>query len=59
MTSSMLLAIDFGINPIGLKRIWAATSKENECVIKLFERLNFIKVAELEDEIEYEFVRHL
>jgi [ribosomal protein S5]-alanine N-acetyltransferase len=55
MTSAMLLAIDFGINNIGLKRICAITTKQNESAIKLLERLNFLKVAELEDdEIEYQ-----
>ncbi|SHE56180.1 GNAT family N-acetyltransferase [Pedobacter caeni] len=57
MSASIALAIDFGINEIGLKRIWAETSKGNENAIKLLERLNFIKVAELEDDgIEYELI---
>lgn len=51
----MQLAIDFGLNYIGLERIWAITTKENLKAIKLLERLQFIKVANLEDdEIEYE-----
>jgi len=55
MTLSMSLAIDFGINNIGLKRIYAITSRENDKARKLLDRLNFIKIAELEDdEIEYE-----
>lgn len=55
MTSAMLLAIDFGINTIELKRIWAVTTKQNEKAIKLLENLNFIKIADLNDnEIEYE-----
>jgi ribosomal-protein-alanine N-acetyltransferase len=55
MTSAMSLAIDFGINHIGLKRIRAITTKQNEKAIKLLERLHFIKVADLEDaEIEFE-----
>jgi ribosomal-protein-alanine N-acetyltransferase len=55
MTSAMLLAIDFGINNIGLKRVWAITSKQNEKAIKLLEQLNFTKIADLDDnEIEYE-----
>lgn len=55
MTSAMQLAIDFGLNNIGLKRIWAITTKENLKAIKLLERLQFIKVADLEeDKIEYE-----
>jgi len=55
MTSAMLLAIDFGINSIGLKRVWAITTKQNEKAIKLLEQLNFVKIADLDDnEIEYE-----
>lgn len=55
MTSAMLLVIDFGINSIGIKRIWAVTTKKNKKAIKLFENLNFIKIADLNDnEIEYE-----
>jgi len=55
MTSAMLLAINFGINNIGLKRVWAVTTKQNEKAIKLLEQLNFIKIADLDDnEIEYE-----
>jgi ribosomal-protein-alanine N-acetyltransferase len=55
MTSAMLLAIAFGINSIGLKRVWAITTKQNEKAIKLLEQLNFIKIANLDDnEIEYE-----
>lgn len=55
MTLSMSLAIDFGINTIGLNRIYATTSTKNDKAKKLLERLNFIKIAELEDnELEYE-----
>ncbi|WP_106916028.1 GNAT family N-acetyltransferase [Chryseobacterium aurantiacum] len=54
MTDGMLLAIDFGLIQMGLKRIWAATSKQNGPAIKLLERLNFVKIAEADDEIEYE-----
>jgi len=55
MTSAMLLAIEFGLNAIGLKRIWAATSQQNKEAIKLLERLGFIKIANLDDnEVEYE-----
>lgn len=51
----MLLAIEFGLNDIGLKRIWAITAKEKEKTIKLIEKLNFIKIAELDhNEVEYE-----
>jgi len=60
MYFAMLLAIDFGINNIGLKRIWAITTKQNEKAIKLIEKLNFIKIADLDDnEVEYEFRQDL
>ncbi|MBG6236056.1 ribosomal-protein-alanine N-acetyltransferase [Pedobacter sp. CAN_A7] len=55
MSAAMLLAIQFGLNTIGLKRIWAVTTRQNSAAIKLLERLNFTKIADLdEDEIEYE-----
>ena len=55
MTLAMVLAIDFGVNTIGLKRIWAITTKQNVKTIKLLENLNFIKIADLDDnEMEYE-----
>lgn len=55
MSAAMLLAIDFGINTIGLKRIGAITSKQNASSIKLLERLGFIKVSETEEDeiVEY------
>jgi [ribosomal protein S5]-alanine N-acetyltransferase len=55
MTSAMLLAIEFGLNYIGLKRIWAITNQNNKQAIKLLERLNFIKIADLKNnEVEYQ-----
>lgn len=58
MTNAMQLAIDFGLKNMQLKRIWAITSKQNIQAIKLLERLNFIKLADLpDDEIEYELKR--
>ena len=54
MKSAIQLAIDYGFNGIGLKRIWAITTKENLKAIKLLQWLQFIKVADLEDDIEYE-----
>lgn len=55
MTAAMLLAIKFGQNNIGLNRIWAVTSQHNPKAIKLLQRLNFVKVADLEEnEVEYE-----
>jgi ribosomal-protein-alanine N-acetyltransferase len=60
MYFAMLLAIEFGLNNIGLKRIWAITTKQNEKAIKLIEKLNFIKIADLDDnEVEYEFRQKL
>ena len=55
MTAAMTLAIDFGLNNIGLKSIYAITTKQNEKAIQLLERLNFIKNADLDSyELEYE-----
>lgn len=55
MTSAMVLAIEFGEKNIELNRIWAITTKPNTKAIKLLEQLNFIKIADLDnDEIEYE-----
>lgn len=55
MTNAMQLAIDFGLKNMELKRIWAVTSKQNNKAIRLLERLNFIKLTDLQDdEIEYE-----
>jgi len=60
MTAAMLLAIDFGLNNIGLKRIWGATSQQNIKAIQLFERLNFMKVADLDhNEIKYELSQNV
>lgn len=55
MTAAIQLAIDFGIKEIGLKRVWAITTKQNYKAIKLLENLNFIKIKDLKnDEIEYQ-----
>jgi [ribosomal protein S5]-alanine N-acetyltransferase len=60
MTFAMLLAIEFGLNNIGLKRIWATTTKQNEKAIKLIEKLNFIKILDVDDnEVEYELRQDL
>jgi ribosomal-protein-alanine N-acetyltransferase len=60
MRSAIQLAIQFGQNNIGLTRIWAITTKENNHAIKLLERLNFIKVAELgKDQIEYKLTSNI
>ncbi len=55
MTSAMLLAIKFGLQNMGLIRIWAATSQDNNNAIKLLERINFKRIKNLEDnEVEFE-----
>ena len=55
MTSALLLAIAFGKDNIGLKRIWAITTKPNKKAIHLIEKLNFNKVVDFsDDEVEYE-----
>ncbi len=60
MTFAILLAIEFGLSNIGLKRIWAITTKQNEKAIKLIEKLNFIKIADFDDnEVEYELRQDL
>lgn len=57
MTDAMLLAIDFGFKNIGLKRIFAVTSKQNDKAIRLLERIGFKKNSELqENEVEYELI---
>lgn len=56
MTIAMKLAIEFGFNEIGLTKIIAITSKQNYDALKLLERLNFMKTADLpDDEIEFNF----
>lgn len=55
MSEAMAAAIEFGLNTIGLKRVWAITSQYNSPAVTLLERLNFVKVADLENnELEYE-----
>ncbi|MDO8365523.1 MAG: GNAT family N-acetyltransferase [Saprospiraceae bacterium] len=58
MTAAIQLAIQFGLNDIGLKRIFAITTQQNDKAIRLLERIGFVKIADLEDdEIEYEWVK--
>ena len=55
MSAALELAIKFGINHIGLHRIWAVTTKQNERAIKLLSRLHFVIVAESENgKVEFE-----
>ncbi len=58
MTSAMHLAIHFGLDHIGLNRIFAITTQQNDKAIQLLERLGFVKTADLADEeIEYELAK--
>lgn len=60
MTEAIKLAFDFGFMHIGLKKIIAITTKQNNKAIKLLGRLNFTKTSELpDDEIEYQFVNKI
>ena len=55
MSAAMQLAIDFGFQRIGLRRIKAITSRSNKEAIKLLERLQFQRVGTLgNDELEFE-----
>lgn len=56
MTFAMSLAIDFGLNNIKLKRIWAITDQQNEKAIKLLERLGFIKNISDSKEVQFELI---
>ena len=60
MTTAIKLAIEFGLNDIGLTKIIAITTKQNDRAIKLLGHLNFIKTADLqEDEIEYQLAQQV
>ncbi len=55
MSAALLLAIEFGLQTIGLRRIWAATTTDNHKAIRLFENIGFVKIGYLnEGEVEYE-----
>lgn len=57
MVSAMQLAIDFGLEQMKLKRIWAVTSPANEKAIKLLMRLNFKEIKKLsDDELQFELL---
>lgn len=57
MSEAMLLAIDFGLKNMNLKKIWAITSQKNQKASQLMERLNFKKIRDLEDnDVEFELV---
>ena len=60
MTTAIKLAIEFGLNDMGLTKIMAITTKQNIRAIKLLERLNFIKTSDLQDdEMAYQFANVL
>lgn len=55
MKEAMELAIEFGLQNMGLQRIWAVTTTENVQALRLLDRLGFEEVRKLTgDEIEYE-----
>lgn len=55
MSLAMQLAINFGLNTIGLMRVKTITTEQNDKAIKLLERLSFIKISNLQNnEVEYE-----
>lgn len=56
MTQAMRLAIEFGFRRIGLKRIFAVTSKDNSAAIRLLERLHFRSIKTTKEEVEYEIL---
>jgi ribosomal-protein-alanine N-acetyltransferase len=56
MTTAIKLAVDFGINKMGLNKVIAITTQGNEKAIGLLGRLNFVKIKELEgDAVEYHY----
>lgn len=56
MSAALGLAINYGLNRMGLKRVFAITDQQNGKAIKLLERLNFMQVKVLEDNgVEFEF----
>ncbi len=55
MTAALSLAINFGLQHIGLTRISAITTQPNRKAISLLERLGFEKISDLDDiKIEFE-----
>lgn len=55
MAPALQLAIDFGKNEIGLRRIWAATTVQNEKAIHLLKKLHFVQIDDpTGDQIEFE-----
>lgn len=55
MSDAMRLAIEFGTLEMKLKRIWAATSRENNQAINLLTKLNFFRSnIQNGDELQFE-----
>jgi len=56
MGKAMKLAVTYGLDTMGLSRITAITTRQNNNAIKLLGSLNFISARDLsEDEVEYEY----
>lgn len=51
MTTALWMAIQYGFDTLGLKKITALTHKENARAIRLLERLGFVKQEDEKDEI--------
>lgn len=54
MTIAMKLAIEFGLNEIGLKNIIAITTTDNKKAMQLFIRLGFYEVSTNGNEIKFQ-----
>lgn len=54
MSEALRLAIDFGMDQMQLKRVFAITANQNVKALRLLERLGFARSAELEgDSVEF------
>ncbi len=57
MQAALELAIAFGLNHIGLEKVVAITSIQNEKALRLLTRLKFVETARLGDEdVEYQYL---
>jgi ribosomal-protein-alanine N-acetyltransferase len=60
MRTALELAIEFGFQQIGLEKVVAITSQQNEKAVRLLTRLQFVKTANLSDgEVEYQYLRKI
>jgi ribosomal-protein-alanine N-acetyltransferase len=56
MTSALRLAVNFGLNDMGLKKIIAITTKQNTKTLNLLNRLQFVQSSDfMNDKVEYEY----